>query len=153
MEECDEVIWTEGKTILNCSFLDLSGNRGFLALYSCLMQDAGTIEIDCCSTAQHSTSASDLTSVPVAALDASAFFARALRFPTGLLVSITGYPLIGLVMTPDLDKRENKALLTVCSCVESSLCASACCGILGPSPVVFPAYRLYVVGKSCLLGD
>ena len=102
---------------------------------------------------QHSTSASDLISVPVAALDASAFFARALRFPTGLLVSMIGYPLIELVLTSDLDERENKALLTVCPCVESSLCPSACYGILGPSPVVFPAYRLYAVSKSCRLGD
>ncbi len=68
------------------------------------------METDCCSVSQHSTSASDLISVPVAALDASAFFARALRFPTGLLVSITGYPLIGLVHTPDLDERENQGL-------------------------------------------
>jgi hypothetical protein len=73
--------------------------------------------MDCCSMSQHSTSASDLISVPVAALDASAFFARALRFPTGLLVSIIRYPLIGPVLTPDLDKRANKALLTVCPCV------------------------------------
>ncbi len=137
-----------GKTMLNCSFLGLSGSKGFLALYSCLIRDAGTMETDCCSMSQHSTSASDLISVPVAALDA-----RALRFPTGPLVSIIGYPLIGLVLTPDLDERENKALLTVCPCVESSLCPSACCGILGPSPVVFPAYRLYAVSKSCRLGD
>jgi len=118
-------------------------------LYSCLIRDAGMMEMDCCSMSQHSTSASDLISVPVAALDASAFFARALRFPTGLLVSIIEYPLIGLVLTPDLDERENKALLTVCPRVESSLCLSACCGILGPSPVVFPTYRLYAVSKSC----
>ena len=59
---------------------------------------------------QHSTSASGLIGVTVAALDASAFFARALRFPTGLLVSIIGYPLIGLVLNPDLGERENKGL-------------------------------------------
>lgn len=102
---------------------------------------------------QHSTSAFELISVPVTELDDSAFFARALRFPTGLLVLIIGYPLIGLVLTPDLDERENKALLTVCPCVESGLCPSACCGILGPGPVLSPAYRLYVVSKSCRLGD
>ena len=61
---------------------------------------------------QYSASASDLISVPVTALDASAFFARALRFPTGLLFSIIGYPLIGLVLTPDMDETENKALDT-----------------------------------------
>lgn len=142
-----------GKTMLNCSFLSLSGSKGFLALYSCLARDAGTMETDCCSMSQHSTSASDLISFPVAVLDASAFFARALRFPTGLLVSIIGHPLTGLVLTPHLDERENRVLITVCPCVESSLCPSACCGILGPSPVVFPAYRLYVVSKSCRLGD
>jgi hypothetical protein len=142
-----------GKTMLNCSFLGFFDSKGFLALYSCSVRDAGTMETDCCSLFQHSTSASDLISVPVAALGASAFFAGALRFPTGLLVSIIGYPLIGLVLTPDLDERENKALLTVCPCVESSLCPSACCGILGPSPVVFPAYRLYAVSKSYRLGD
>jgi hypothetical protein len=75
---------------------------------------------------QHSTRASDSISVPVAALDASAFFAGALRFPTGLLVSNIEYLLIGqLILTPDLDERENKELLTVCPCVESSLCPSA----------------------------
>ena len=137
-----------GKTVLNLSFLGLSSSKGFLALYSCLIRDARTIETDCCSMSQHSTSASDLFSVPVAALDASSFFARALRFPTGLLVLIIGCPLIGLVRTPDLKKR---GLLTVCPCVESSLCPSASCGILGPSPVVFPAYRLYAVSKSCRL--
>ena len=72
--------------MFNCSFLDLSGNNGFLALYSCLIRDAGTVETDCSSKSQHSTSASDLISAPVAALDASAFFARALRFPSGPLV-------------------------------------------------------------------
>jgi hypothetical protein len=46
------------------------------------------METDCCSISQHSTSASDFVGVPVAALDASAFFARAIRFPIGLLVSI-----------------------------------------------------------------
>lgn len=142
-----------GKTILNCSFLVLSGSKGFLILYSCLIRDAGRMETDCCSMSQHSTSASDLISVPVAVLDASAFFARALRFPTGQLVSIIRYRLIGLVLTPDLDEGENKALLTVCPCVESSLCPSACCGILGPSPVVFSAYCLYAVSKSCRLGN
>ena len=80
-----------GKTMLNCSVLGLSGSKGFLALNSCLIRDAGTIETDCCSMSQHSTSASDVISVPVAALYASAFFARALRFPTGLLVSIIEY--------------------------------------------------------------
>ena len=85
-----------GKIVLNCSFLGLAGSKGFLALYSCLIRDAGTVEMDCCSMSQHSISASDLISVPVAALDASAFFGRALRFPTRLLVSIIGYPLIGL---------------------------------------------------------
>jgi hypothetical protein len=103
------------------------------------------VETDCCSMSQHSTSSSDLIGVPVEVLDVSAFFARALRFPTGLLVSIMGYRLIGLVLISyffDLYKRENKALLTVCPCVESSLCLSACCGILGPSPVVFSTSRL-----------
>lgn len=142
-----------GKIMLNCSFLDLSGIKGFFALYSCLIRDAGRMETDCCSLSQHSTSASDVISVSVAALDASAFFARALRFPNGLLVSIIGYPLIGMVQTPDLDERENKALLTVCPCVESSLCPSTCSGILGSSPVVFPADCLYAVSKSCRLGD
>lgn len=75
-----------GKIILNCSFLGLSGSKGFLALYNCLIRDTGTMETHCCSTSQHSTSASDLISVPATALDASAFFARPLRFPTGLLV-------------------------------------------------------------------
>lgn len=52
------------------------------------------VEMDCCDMSQHSTSgsSSDLISeVPVAASAAdasSAFFARALRFPTRLLVSI-----------------------------------------------------------------
>lgn len=80
-----------GKTTLNSSFLGLSRSKGFLALYSCLTRDAGTIETDCCLMSQHSTSASDLTSVPVAALNALAFFARASRFPTGLLFSIIEY--------------------------------------------------------------
>ena len=112
--------------MLNCSFLVLSGSKGFLALYSCLIRDAGMMEMDCCSMSQHSTSASDLISVPVAALDASACFARALRFPTGLLVSIIEYPLIGLVLTPDLDERENKALRyalvlsLVCACLRAA---------------------------------
>lgn len=142
-----------GKTMLSCSFLGLSGSNGFFALDICLIRDAGTMETDCCSLSQHSTSASDLISVPVVTLDASAFFARLLRFPTRLLVSIIGYPLIGLVLTSDLDERENKALLTVRPCVESSLCLSAYGGILGPSPVVFPAYRLYAVSKSSRLDD
>lgn len=140
-----------GKTMLNRSFLDLSGSKGFLVLYSCLIRDTGTMETDCCSMFQHSTSASDLASVPGTELDALAFFARALRFPTRLLVSIIWCPLIGRVLTADLDKRETKALLTVCPCVQSSLCPSACRSILGPSPVVFPAYRLSTVSKSCLL--
>lgn len=153
MKECDEVVWTEGEDNVELLFSRLSGSKGFLALYSCLMRDAGTMETDCCSLSQHSTSASGLISVPLTAQDTSAFFARALRFPTGLLVSRIGYPLIGSILTPVLDERDNKALLTVCPCVESSLCPSACCGILGPSPVVFPAYRLYAVSKSCRLGD
>ena len=111
-----------GKTILNCSFLGLSGSKGFLALYSCLIRDAGTMETDCCSMSQHSTSASDLISVPAAALDASAFFARALRFPTGLLVLIFGYLLIGLVLTPDLDERETRPYLRY-ALVLSLVCA------------------------------
>lgn len=45
------------------------------------------------------------------------------------------------------------ALLTVRPCVESSLCPSACRGILGAGPVVFPAYRLRTVSKSCHLED
>lgn len=144
-----------GKTKLNCSFLGLS-NKGFLELYSCLIRDAGTMEMDCCLMSQHSTCASDLISILVAALDASVFFARALRFPTRLLVLIVRYPLIGLVPTPDSNERENKrkqdkALLTVCPCVESSLRLSACCGILGASPVVFPTYGLYAVSKSHML--
>lgn len=88
-----------GKTMLNCSFLGLPGSKGFLALYSCLRRDAGTMETDCCSSSQHSTGSSDLIGVPAAALDASASFARALRFPTGLLVSTIGYSLVGLVPT------------------------------------------------------
>lgn len=80
-----------GKTMLHCSFLGLFGSKGFLALYSCLIRDAGMEETDCCSMSQHSTSASDLINVSVAALDDSAFFAMALRFPTGLSDSIIGY--------------------------------------------------------------
>jgi hypothetical protein len=94
--------WSElrGKMILNCFFLGLtlSGSKGFLMLYSCLIREARTVETDCCSMSQHSTSSSDLIGVPVEVLDVSAFFARALRFPTGLLVSIMGYRLIGLVL-------------------------------------------------------
>lgn len=59
---------------------------------------------------------------------------------------------MGTVLTPGLDETESKALLTVCPCVESSLRPSAYCGILGPSPVVFHACRLYAVSKSYRLG-
>ena len=89
-----------GKTILNCSFLDLTGSNGFLALYSCSIRDAGTVEMDWCLMSQHSTRVSDLASVPVAA--------RALRFPAGRLLSIIGYTLIGLSLTLDLDIRETR---------------------------------------------
>jgi hypothetical protein len=41
-------------------------------LYSCLIWDAGMMEMDCCLISQHSTSTSDLISVLVAALDALA---------------------------------------------------------------------------------
>lgn len=111
-----------GKTMLNCLFPGLSGSKGFFALYSCLIRDAGMMETDFCSMSQHSTSASDLISVPVAALDASAFFAKVLRFPTGLLVLIIGYSLIGMVLTPDLDEIENKAYLRY-ALVLSLVCA------------------------------
>jgi len=111
-----------GKTMLNCSFVGLPGSKGFLALYSCLIRDAGTVETDCCSVSQHSTSASDLISIPVAALDASAFFARALRFPTGRLVSIVGYSLIGLVLTPNLEKEKIRPYLRY-ALVLSLVCA------------------------------
>lgn len=89
--------------MLSGSFLGLCGSKGFLASYSCLIWDAGTMETDCCLISQHFTSASDLINVPVATLTASAFFAKALRFPTRLLVSIIRYLLIGLVLIPDLD--------------------------------------------------
>jgi len=74
------------------------------------------IETDCCSMSQHSTSASGLV------LDASAVFARALRFPTGLLVSIIRYPLIGLVLTSDLENRETRLYLRY-ALVLSLVCA------------------------------
>ena len=79
-----------GNTKLCCAFLSLPDSKGFLALYSCLTWDAGTADTDCCSLSQHSTSASDLVSVPLVAPDASAVFVRALRFPIGLLVSMIG---------------------------------------------------------------
>ena len=36
-----------GKTLLKCSFLGFFGSKGFLALYCCLIRDAGTMETDC----------------------------------------------------------------------------------------------------------
>ncbi len=76
------MVWTKGKTILNRSFLGPSGSKGFLGLYNCLTRDVGMTETDCCSSSQHSTSASDLIHVPASVLDASVLFAKALRFPT-----------------------------------------------------------------------
>ena len=87
--------------MLNCSFLGLSGSKGFLASYSCSIRDTVTMATDCCSLSQYSTSASDLIIVPVAALGASAFFARALRCPTRLLGPMIGLLLIEAVLTPD----------------------------------------------------
>lgn len=82
--------WSEqrGKIIFNCSLPGLAGNKGFLALYSVWIRDAGMLETDCCSLSQHSIRNSDLTSVPAIELDSSALFARALRFPTGVSASI-----------------------------------------------------------------
>jgi hypothetical protein len=91
-------------------------------LYSCLIRDAGTMETDCCSMSQHSTSASDLIRVPVAAPDASAFFARTLRFPTRPLVSMIGYPLIGRVLLLIWRKEKTRSYLRY-ALVLSLVCA------------------------------
>src|SRR3569833_108457 len=103
-----------GKTTLDFPLLGFCGSKGFLALYSCLRRDADTIETDCCSSSQHSPSGpSSLVSVPATASDASAFFAMALRFPTGLSVSVLvvgSSALVRLVLTPAFDAREDRAL-------------------------------------------
>lgn len=84
--------------MLNFSLVRLSGSKGFLALYSCLIWDAGTLVTDRCSMSQQSTTASDLISDPIAAPDAPAFFPGLLRFPARLLV----------VPTLDLSEREQQ---------------------------------------------
>jgi hypothetical protein len=64
----------------------------------------GITETDSCLMSQHSTIASDLSSVPVAEWEASVFFAKALRFPDGLLDSIIRCHSVRMILTPYLDK-------------------------------------------------
>lgn len=125
-----------GNTMLNWALLNLSGSRGFLASYSCLAREAGTTETNCFLMSQHSTCTSELVDILAAA--------AALRFPVQRLDLA---PLDQTGLDPKFRQGRKRALLTVCPCVKSGLCPSACRSIFGPSPVVFLAYGLYAVSK------
>lgn len=144
-----------GKTrlcLIDCLDPSRSGSRGFLALYSRLILEAGIVETDCFTMSQHSTAFAGLVTALSPALDAPVVFARALRFPIRLLIPITDpfKPKYCHDYNFEFKRRCYQMPLTICPCVEPGLSLPTRRSICSPSPVILLALRLCVVSSVML---